>query len=333
MLSVICPIYNEEKYITRCIDSILLQDYPKDDLEVIFVDGMSVDKTRAIVNEYISKYEFIKLLDNPKRIAPCAMNIGIQAAKGEVIMRIDGHSIYPTNYFSSLVKWLNTLPNASNVGAVCNTDVINKNITSMSIAKVMSDKIGVGNSTFRTGSNEEFLEVDTVPFGCYKREVFDRIGLYNEALVRCQDIELNKRLTRAGGKIYLIPSIRCSYIPRDNYSEFAKNRYLTGYWVLKSSFICKTFKNLGLRHFIPLLFVMSVLTTVLVGLFWWPFFILTGVALLSYLTLISVRSMMIVDANTRVLNIVWAFITLHVSYGWGSICAIVDKLFHLRQDK
>lgn len=333
MLSVICPIYNEEKYIVKCIDSILAQDYPKDDLEVIFVDGMSTDRTRGIVESYIAKYSFIQLLDNPKRIAPCAMNVGIQASKGDVIMRLDGHSLYPINYFSSLVSWLGKLPDASNVGAVCDTDVINKNPTSMAIAKVMSDKIGVGNSTFRTGSNAEYIEVDTVPFGCYKREVFDEIGLYNEELVRCQDIELNKRLKRAGGKIYLIPSVHCTYIPRDKFKDFASNRYLTGYWVIKSSFICKTFKNLGLRHFIPLLFVMSILITLVAGLFWWPFFILTGVALLSYLTLISVRSMMIVDANTRVLNIVWAFITLHVSYGWGSICAIVDKLFHLRQNK
>lgn len=332
MLSVICPTYNEEKYIAQCIDSILSQDYPKDDLEVIFVDGMSVDRTREIVNKYSFNYKFIKLFDNPKRIAPCAMNIGIKAARGEIIMRIDGHSLYPTNYFSSLVNCLKTLSDASNVGAICDTKVLNKNVTSLSIAKVMSDKIGVGNSTFRTGSSEEYVEVDTVPFGCYRRDVFDKIGLYNEALVRCQDIELNKRLTRAGGKIYLIPSVRCSYIPRDNYSDFAKNRYLTGYWVLNTSFICKTFKNLGLRHFIPLLFVMSVLTTLLAGLFWWQFFILTCIALLSYLTLVSVRSVMIVDANTRVLNLIWAFITLHVSYGWGSICAIVDKILNLRKN-
>ena len=332
MLSIICPIYNEKKYIVKCLDSILLQDYPKDDLEVIFVDGMSTDGTREIINEYISKYDFIKMYDNPKRIAPCAMNIGIQVSQGEVLMRIDGHSLYPTNYFSSLVYWLNVLPNASNVGAVCDTEVLNKNITSVSIAKVMSDKIGVGNSTFRTGSNDEFVEVDTVPFGCYKREVFDQIGLYNEALVRCQDIELNKRLTRAGGKIYLIPSVRCSYIPRDNYSDFAKNRYLTGYWVLKSSFICKTFKNLGLRHFIPLLFVLSVITTLVAGLLSWPFFVLTGLAIFSYVILISARSVMIVDANTRVLNLIWAFTTLHISYGWGSICAILDQILNLRKN-
>lgn len=326
MLSVICPIYNEEKYIAKCIDSILAQDYPKDDLEVIFVDGMSTDKTREIIESYIANYSFIHLLDNPRRIAPCAMNIGIQTSKGDVIMRLDGHSLYPINYFSSLVSWLSKLPDASNVGAVCDTDVINKNPTSMAIAKVMSDKIGVGNSTFRTGSNAEYLEVDTVPFGCYKREVFDKIGLYNEELVRCQDIELNKRLKRAGGKIYLIPSVRCTYIPRDNFKDFARNRYLTGYWVIKSSFICKTFKNLGLRHFIPLLFVLSIILSAIIGVLWHPFFALTGLSALAYMALIFARSIMIVDSSTSILKLGCAFITLHVSYGWGSLCAIVDKI-------
>lgn len=328
MLSVICPVYNEEKYIVKCIDSILSQDYPKDDLEIIFVDGMSTDKTRDIIKEYMRKYSYINMLDNPKRIAPCAMNIGINSSRGDVILRLDGHSLYPTNYFSDLVHSIHTLPNASNVGAVCDTIVINKNSVSLSIAKVMSDKIGVGNSTFRVGSDKDFVEVDTVPFGCYKRDVFDKIGGYNENLVRCQDIELNKRLARAGGKIYLIPSIRCSYIPRDNYADFSKNRYLTGYWVLKSSFICRTFKNLGVRHFIPLIFVMSIIVTLLGGFLWTPVFLLSALVILSYLSLIIVRSITIVDSSTTVLKIVWAFITLHVSYGWGGICAIVDNIIH-----
>ena len=93
MISVICPIYNEEKYIAQCIDSILAQDYPKDDLEVIFVDGMSTDKTREIVAAYAEKYPFIRLLDNPARIVPPAMNIGIRNALGETIIRLDAHAI------------------------------------------------------------------------------------------------------------------------------------------------------------------------------------------------------------------------------------------------
>ena len=104
MISVICPIYNEERYIGKCIDSVLEQDYSKEDMEVLFVDGMSTDRTREIVVEYAGRYPFVRLLDNPGRIVPAALNIGIGAAKGEVIIRLDAHAIYPKNYFSVLVR-------------------------------------------------------------------------------------------------------------------------------------------------------------------------------------------------------------------------------------
>ena len=115
MLSVICPIYNEEKYIAKCIESIIKQDYPKEDLEVLFVDGMSTDRTREIVEQYATSFPYIRLIDNPKRIVPPAMNIGIKAAKGEIIIRLDAHAIFPDNYFSQLAHYLIKL-NADNVG-------------------------------------------------------------------------------------------------------------------------------------------------------------------------------------------------------------------------
>ena len=176
MLSVICPIYNEEKYIVKCIDSILSQDFPKDELEIIFVDGMSKDQTREIVSEYIQKYSFIRLIDNPERIVPPAMNKGIEVAKGDIIMRLDAHATYEKNYFSVLVNALNKLE-ADNVGAVCKTDVLNKTPKTLAIREVLSNKFGVGNSVFRTGV-DKVMEVDTVPFGCWKREVFNKYGLY-----------------------------------------------------------------------------------------------------------------------------------------------------------
>ena len=107
MLSVICPIYNEEKYISQFLDSLLQQDYPKNDLEILLVDGMSKDKTRDIVAGYIAKYPFIRLIDNPDKIVPYAMNRGIDAAKGDIIMRLDAHASYQPDYFSVLVNGLN----------------------------------------------------------------------------------------------------------------------------------------------------------------------------------------------------------------------------------
>ena len=156
MVSVICPIYNEEKYIAKCIESILNQDYPKDDLEVIFVDGMSTDKTRDIVNEYTSKYPFIKLIDNPQKIVPPAMNIGIRESKGEIIIRLDAHAEFPSHYFSRLTKALMDL-NADNVGGVCVTLPTSDDIIPIAIANVLSSKFGMGNSTFRVGCKKHTI--------------------------------------------------------------------------------------------------------------------------------------------------------------------------------
>ncbi|MBO4403086.1 MAG: glycosyltransferase family 2 protein [Bacteroidales bacterium] len=327
MLTVICPIYNEEKHIARFMESIMRQDYPKDDLEVLLVDGMSTDRTREIMASYLPQCPYLRVLDNPHRIVPFALNKGISEARGDIIMRLDAHSIYPNNYFSELVKWHSKLPAAWNIGGVCDTQVINSNRTSESIVKVMSDRFGVGNSTFRTGSDKEYLEVDTVPFGCYKSFVFERIGLYNEKLVRVQDIELNKRLKHAGGSIIMVPSIRCTYIPRDNYRDFYRNRYQTGYWVIKACFITHSLRNLGLRHFIPACFVLALILPLILGFVWWPLFLITPFVALLYLGCMTVRSIQLKDEKTSVWHLLKAFCCIHFSYGIGSMRALVDGLF------
>lgn len=125
ILSVICPVYNEIKYIDVCIQSILLQDYPQENIEILFVDGMSTDGTRDSINGYARINPFIRLVDNPRRIVPVAMNIGIKVSKGDIIIRLDAHALYPTNYFSTLVRQLMAL-GIDNVGAACKTDVLNK---------------------------------------------------------------------------------------------------------------------------------------------------------------------------------------------------------------
>lgn len=255
MLSVICPIYNEAKYIEVCLQSILLQDYPKEDLEVLFVDGMSQDLTRQIIVEYSVRYPFIRLVDNPRRIVPVAMNIGIRASKGDVIMRIDAHARYPVNYFSELVKTLYELE-ADNIGAACQTDVLNKTPKTLAIKEVLSNKFGVGNSTFRLGVNR-VIEVDTVPFGCWKREVFDKYGFYNECLIRNQDIEFNKRIVRSGGRIFIIPNTYCVYLARETFKALAINNFSNGKWNILTVYYTQQIKSLSVRHFIPLLFVLS----------------------------------------------------------------------------
>lgn len=326
MVTVVCPIYNEEKYIRQCIDSILLQDYPKDDLEVIFVDGMSTDKTRDIVLEYIARCPFIRLVDNPKRIVPCAMNIGIVAAKGDVIMRLDAHSNYPKNYISVLVRRLFELE-ADNVGVVCRTDVLNKTPKSLAIKEVLGNKFGVGNSTFRIGI-DKVSEVDTVPFGCWKRDVFKKYGMYNEKLIRNQDIELNKRILRGGGKIFIVPDTYCTYLARETYSGLSKNNFANGKWNILTLYYTHQLDSISPRHLIPLFFVLSLIIPFLGGFLWHPLWYVAIASLFCYLLALGSVSLHI--AIKKKLNIVYlllGFIVIHLSYGLGSFMGLLNLPF------
>lgn len=326
MLSVICPIYNEEKYIVGCIESILQQDYPRNDLEVLFVDGMSTDRTREIVTEYTSKYCFIKLLDNPHKIVPYAMNIGIKMSKGDIIMRLDAHAKYPNNYFSVLTSKLIEL-GADNVGVVCRTDVLNKTQKALAIREVLSNKFGVGNSTFRTGV-DRVMEVDTVPFGCWRRDVFDRIGLYDVKLVRNQDIELNKRILRGGGKIYIIPDTFCTYLARETFQGLSKNNYGNGKWNILTVYYTKQIGSLSVRHFIPLLFLLSLTLPTVLSLLYFSFIYFSLFFLVLYL--IALGGVCLKLALNRRLNIFYlliSFFVLHLSYGWGSLTGIIKIVF------
>lgn len=328
-LTVICPIYNEEKYIAQFLDSLLKQDYPKDDLEILLVDGMSKDKTREIVNEYINNFPFIRLIDNPDKIVPYAMNRGIEEAKGDVIMRLDAHASYQLDYFSVLVNGVKRL-HADNVGTVCKTDVLNKTPKTLAIREVLGNKFGVGNSTFRTGIDHE-QEAETVPFGCWPREVFEKYGKYDVRLVRNQDIELNKRIRRGGGNIYILADTYCTYLARETWKALAKNNYGNGKWNILTVYYTKMFSSLSIRHFIPLLFVLSLIVPLLLTFIWWPLALVSVASLLAYTGLLSVVSAKL--AITKHLNFCYLLVTffvLHLSYGWGSLVGNLSLAFKKR---
>ncbi|GGH01634.1 glycosyl transferase [Polaribacter pacificus] len=322
MVSVICPVFNEEKYIKNCIKSILKQDYNKNNLEVLFVDGGSIDKTKEIITSYQKKHNHIRLLHNQDKIVPYAMNLGIEKAIGDIIIRIDAHSYFPTDYVSTLVYNLDKL-GADNVGVACITDVFNKNNKTLAIKEVLSNKYGVGNSLFRIGV-KDVQEVDTVPFGCYKKEVFEKFGNYNVKLKRNQDIEFNKRLKRNGGKIYLLPYTNCIYYARETFNGVAKNNYENGKWNIFTVFYTKMVDSLSIRHFIPLIFILSLILPVIGGFLWKPIFYIAVISLITYLGLIiSVCVNINYNKKIKFLYLFVSFIILHISYGFGSLAGII----------
>lgn len=313
MISIICPIYNEEKYIDSCINSILQQDYSKDDLEVLFVDGMSTDKTREIISGYSSKYPFIKVLNNPLRIVPPAMNIGICAAKGDVIIRLDAHAIYPERYISELVSNLKKL-SADNVGGVCRTLPVNNTIICRSIAIALSSSFGMGNSYFRVGATE-VRKVDTVPFGCFRRSLFDKIGLFDEELVRNQDDEFNGRIIKNGGTIYLLPHLIIDYYARDTVRKVSKMFYQYG--MFKPLVNKKLGSPATVRQFFPMLFVAGCILGGILSFFSNVLFNIYLSVLIVYLLLAVIFSLKDGRNILLVPALVYTYFTIHVSYGWG----------------
>lgn len=321
-LSVICPIYNEEKYIASCLESILQQDFPKEEMEVLLVDGMSTDRTREIVQQYTEQYPFIFLLDNPKRIVPTGLNIGIRVAQGDVIIRLDAHAIYPDNYFSVLVDKLFAL-NADNVGGLCRTLPAKETPVCEAIAAALSSPFGMGDSHFRIGTNKE-MQVDTVPFGCFRREVFDKIGYFDEELIRNQDDEFNGRIIKYGGHIYLIPSIVINYYGRDSIGKVAKMFYQYG---LFKPLVNKKLGNPAtVRQFFPPLFVVGLIGGLLLSFVHPIFCILYMVVLALYLFLAIYFSVKQFKNIKKVLLLIATFVTIHVSYGWGYLCGCVKLL-------
>ena len=332
VVSVVMPLYNEEAYLDDCIQSLLKQDFPRNKMEWIFVDGMSTDRTMEILEYYQSKLSIIKILKNAKKIVPCAMNIGIEEAKGRYIIRLDAHSDYPPDYISKCVYYLEQT-NAENVGGVLETKA--EGFVGNAIAKVLSSPFGVGDSQFRT--NGESGYVDTVPFGAFKREVFYRWGGYDERLVRNQDNEMNYRIRKNGGKIYLANDIHLTYHCRDSVKDLIKMALKNGKWNIITTKLCKG--TMGLRHFIPLLFVMSlILMPILAAIFSFSWFgtvlwILFGVENLLYLALDAFFSWKLCESGKEFLLLLGLFPTFHITYGFGSIMGIFSLPKFKKTDK
>ena len=321
LISIILPCRNEEKYIEKCIQSLINNQSTDFQLEILIIDGMSTDKTVEIINEYVRQFPFIKLLQNPEKTIPYAMNLGIAQTQGEIIVRVDAHAFYPENYVSSLASNLIDL-DADNVGAVCKTDVLTKNKKTSAIVEVLSNRFGVGNSLFRVGTSR-ITKVDTVPFGCYKKSTFTKFGLYDTRLTRNQDLELNKRIIRGGGKIYLIPNIECIYYARETFSAIAKNNYSNGIWNMATIKWTKKLSSLSLRHFIPLIFLLSLMLPCLLSILYMPFLWIVLCSLSLYLCFLTVMCIhLAIRKKNHFFYLFWSFVTLHFSNAWGSLIGI-----------
>jgi glycosyltransferase involved in cell wall biosynthesis len=322
LVSVIIPCRNEEKFIEKCLDSVLAQDYPKENLEIFVVDGASEDETKRVVEGYSKDHSFIKILDNPKKYTPFGLNIGIKASKGDIVIRMDAHAGYENNYISKCIEYLEKYK-ADNVGGVIKTLPANNTLVAKAIAAVLSSRFGAA-SSFRIGSKEPKW-VDTVFGGCYKREVFNKIGYFNERMIRSQDIEFNKRLLSAGGKIILAPEIIATYYPQSTLTGFLLHNFEDGIWVTYPiKFGIKFFST---RHLLPMVFALAFLTAAILGIFIFPFRLLFDILFVFYFAINFLFSFKIslkigLSALPYLMS---AFFVRHFFYGLGSLIGLIKS--------
>jgi GT2 family glycosyltransferase len=247
---VLVPVRNEERYIERCLYSLARQDYPRDLFEIIVIDGMSNDTTPQIIMRFAHESTLdVRLLSNERRIAAAAMNVGLHAARGDVIVRLDGHAAAAHDFITASVRALQR-SHADCVGGVIESE--GDTYAGAAIALAMSSRFGVGGAAFRVGGEGE---ADTVAFGAYRREVFDRIGGFAEDIPGGEDDEFNYRLLDAGGTILLDPTIRTTYTVRGGLRGLWRQYF--AYGRAKPEVLARHPAQMQARQLVPAIFVMT----------------------------------------------------------------------------
>lgn len=317
-VSVIIPVLNEEEYIEKCIRSVLMQDYPQENMELILVDGGSKDRTIELINNFIRGYSFIKLYNNPKRTVQCALNIGIKNAIGAYIVRMDAHSEYAYDYISKCIEYLEKT-GADNVGG----PMIAKGKTKIQkiIAAAYHSPFAMGGGRFHEENYEGYS--DTVYLGAFKKDTLMKINMYDDYLPRSEDDDLNFRIIENGGKIYITPEIKSIYYPRNNYKDVFIQYFEYGFW--KVAVIKKHKKPARISHLVPVTFVTFIILFSILSLF----SNLARVIFLWVMVLYGCLNVYFSFKNKYVetfydkLSLMWVHFILHISYGLGFLYGIL----------
>ncbi len=316
-VSVVMPVRNEEHFIARSLAAVLSQDYPSDRMAVIVADGMSDDQTRAIAMSFVSQHPCLRLIDNPGRIVSYGLNAALRIARGDIIVRVDGHCEIAHDYVSRCVEHLKR-NDVDCVGGPIET--IGENHLAQVIAMAMATPFGVGGSAFRT-VRDKSLFVDTVAFPACKARVIRRAGFFDEELVRNQDDEYSYRLRKLGGRILLAPDVRSRYYSRGSLRSLWRQYFQYGYWKIRV--MQKHPRQMSLRQFVPPIFVLVTLLTLLLSavsaISMWLF-----LGVLTAYILANLAASIFTGTNLRSLVVLpVVFATLHFSYGSGFLWGLV----------
>ncbi len=313
-VSIVIPLRNEERHIGALLDALQAQTYAGHIADIILVDGMSTDRTREVISSYQAHMPAIRIIDNPERIVPPAMNRGIRAARGDIVVRLDAHTEPAPDYVERCVHHLREA-GAWNVGGLMRAQ--GHGYVDKTVALATTSPFGIGGSPFHYSDRPQY--VDTVYLGAFPRWVFDKVGLYDERFIRNQDYELNHRIRQAGGRIYLAPDIKITYFPRDSMKALWRQYFQYGFWKVQT--LRKHPESLKWRQLVAPLFVAGLVGGLVLGLLWRPALWLWAAAIALYVLMSLAFSVLRVRKEPGALQSLplmpVVFATLHVAWGLG----------------
>ncbi len=324
-VSVVIPVYNEEATIRLLLEAIYNQTYPRHEIQVVISDGMSTDSTRRVIHQFCEEKPDLDtiIVDNPKRVIPTALNRAIENARGEIILRLDAHSVPYPDYVERCVKAIEENL-GDNVGGVWEIKPGADSWQAKSIALAAAHRLGVGDAQYRVGGQAKVVE--TVPFGAFRRTLVEKIGWYNEKLLTNEDYEFNVRITKSGGKVWFDPAIRSIYFARPRFRDLARQYWRYGFWKGKMAQLYP--ETLRWRQFLPPLFVCSLIFFFILS---W-FFALTRWILLAeiglYFGILLCAGIQVATSlnNWRLLiGMPMAISTMHFSWGTSFVWSLLYK--------
>ena len=322
-VAIVIPTLNEERFISRCLNSIIKQTYEFEKMDVMIIDGGSNDKTKDIVAEYQKSHQNIRFIENKKKIQSVAFNIGFKKSTAPYIIRLDAHAEYDSKYISLCIENLKQDEKRGNVGGRWNILPFNQSIWAQTNAILNHSRFGIGGAAFRV-SNEAH-NTDSVPFGAFPRKIIEKIGGMREDLPRGEDNEYNSRIRKAGYKIFFDPNIISSYFARPTLGASCKQMYANGNSIGYLYYIDR--EAIGIRHLVPLLFVVSGLFSIIISVLWSPFCYVFCGGLALYLIADAIASIMGAKDNVKcTLPLFILFFCVHVSYGMGTIAGLIKGL-------
>lgn len=323
-VSIIVPCFNEENTIIQLLDAIYLQDFARQNLELIIADGLSIDRTRERIAEFQkSKPDLdLQIIDNPSRRIPVGLNLALAHSGGEIVVRLDAHCVPLPDYVSRSVAGLEG-GLGWNVGGVWEIRPGNTSWIAKSIAIAAAHPLGVGDAFYRFADKAQ--AVDTVPFGAFKNRLINEIGRFDESLQANEDYEFNTRIRKAGGVVWLDPAIKSIYFARENLSALARQYWRYGYWKLRM--LRKYPETIRLRQALPPIFVASLLAVPLLSQrFPWLETVLL-LEVVSYLAILIITALLTALKQKRmhlVVGFPLAIATMHIAWGAAFLFSALD---------